>query len=161
MSTTSPTNNEPCGSWRAVKIIEGMYAEERWCERTDGPCPFPGTVPGQQSERRCATEPGTTLRVSWADSAIDESLVAFKRYAEGMSLPPRGSQDLAVAIDALRACGAKGPVCDGKHAYLRSCPKHGRCLCASEAASPANPSCPVHGTNAPTPERAAASGETT
>lgn len=137
---------EPCGSWRVLRYIEGNAAEERWCERIDGPCPFPGTDKEQSSERRCATEPGTVLRVKWADGCIDDALVAFKRYAEGEGIAPmRASQEVAVVLDALRTCGATEPVCNAPHERWSTCPLHGHCSCATEVAAPRDHKCPLHG----------------
>jgi hypothetical protein len=140
---------QPCGSWRVTRYVEGNAADLVWCSRTDGPCPFMGAdIDPQHGDRRCADEPGTTLRVKWADSAINDSLIALKRYAEGIeSCPTRASQEIAVALDTLRACGADEPVCDGKHERWKTCPMHGRCSCPSEVAAPADARCPLHGSS--------------
>lgn len=102
-------STEPCGSWRTTRILEGLHAEEVWCTRADGPCPFVGTIPARHTDnRRCAMEPGTVLRVQWAESAIDEALVAWQHYCAGNGdAPPRVSQDAAVTLDALRVCAGE------------------------------------------------------
>lgn len=33
----------PCGSWRVTEFFEGYERSVKWCERTEGPCPFPAT----------------------------------------------------------------------------------------------------------------------
>jgi hypothetical protein len=96
---------EPCGSWRILEYIEGAASRIRWCERTDGPCPFPGTDESNSSERKCATSPGTRLRVTWADTAVEEALYDLKQYRD--MTPPVAklhSQTLSVAIDAITSC---------------------------------------------------------
>lgn len=107
---------EPCGSWRVLRYIEGHEADERWCERTDGPCPFPGTTRAKQhtddtEHRRCATEPGTVLRVKWADECITEAyeeMVRFRDAGFDRDSPP-SEQALQIAVDALRTCDAGAP----------------------------------------------------
>ena len=45
---------ESCGRWVTLRFVEGYAAEETWCQRISGPCPYPGanTVDGRtQAER--------------------------------------------------------------------------------------------------------------
>lgn len=44
----------PCGALVVTRWIEGNEAEVRWCERTSGPCPFPGADHSSRSLRACA-----------------------------------------------------------------------------------------------------------
>lgn len=104
--------SEPCGSWRVLRYVEAYEYDVRWCERTDGPCPFPGTTrakkhAGDDEHRRCATEPGTVLRVKWADAAVVDALGAM-RALDHMGTTPN-AQNVQIAIDALARCVDEDP----------------------------------------------------
>lgn len=45
---------EVCGSMRVVHDVEGTPYESRWCSRTSGPCPWPGTA--NSNDRPCAAQ---------------------------------------------------------------------------------------------------------
>lgn len=99
---------EPCGSQRVLRVIEGHEADVRWCERTEGDCPFPGTDKSKHSDRRCATEPGTVLHVHWSDDLINDAYNALYLESQGATdaaSPTREQRQ--IAVDALRACGAE------------------------------------------------------
>jgi hypothetical protein len=118
MADAAPPVVEPaerCGSWRVLHYIEGSEANVRWCERTDGPCPFPGSTRARHTaddeNRRCATEPGTVLRVKWADECITEAyeeMVRFRDSGRGVRVAP-SLQAVQIAVDALRTCDAGAP----------------------------------------------------
>lgn len=90
---------EVCGSWRTTRLYEGMSIESAWCSRVEGPCPFVGTDRREPDDRRCALDPGRVLRVSWSPEAIDAAYARLGRTEQRR-------QDVDVARDALRACGA-------------------------------------------------------
>lgn len=98
-----------CGSTRVVETYEGHARATRWCDRTDGPCPFPGTE--QHGDRPC-TGP-RVMRVRWADTAIQgahDDLAAMSRALDNGDIPDLTTshgESLWVALDALRACGAE------------------------------------------------------
>lgn len=96
----------PCGALVVTHWIEGHEAEVRWCERTDGPCPFPGADHSSRSQHLCGASGTRRLRVSWAESAIDDALGEMIRYRDDCGDIHRGSEGVQVAIDALRSCGA-------------------------------------------------------
>lgn len=106
-----PEPVEPCGSWRNLAYIDGNVTDTRWCPRTEGPCPYPGSTREPASERRCATEPGTVLRVKWADECITEAyeeMVRFRDAGFDRDSPP-SAQAVQIAVDALRTCDAGAP----------------------------------------------------
>lgn len=96
--------SERCGSWRVIERDHGDPSLIRWCNRTEGPCPYPGTDEHQGSERKCATSPGKRLLVSWHPDELDyalRTLVACRKFGTHLDA---GERAIAVAIDALRAC---------------------------------------------------------
>jgi hypothetical protein len=96
----------PCGAFVVTRWYEGHEQEVRWCERTDGPCPFPGADHAKRSEHLCGASGTRRLRVQWAETCIDDALGRLLRYRDDCGDLSRESQDVQVAIDALRACGA-------------------------------------------------------
>lgn len=106
------SDTEVCGSWRVVERLEGLEARIRWCDRVDGPCPFPGTAQSkdaaQDGDRRCGALPGKVLRVVYGEDKLvrarDElDAYAKRRIADGPPHPLHPDTAYA-ALDALRAC---------------------------------------------------------
>lgn len=50
-------HGEPCGAYAVVEYDHGSASKLRWCERTAGPCPFPGAdVSTSAAARPCAVD---------------------------------------------------------------------------------------------------------
>lgn len=110
--------HEPCGSWRAVREYEGTASEVVWCARYEGPCPWPETK--EAGDRLCADSPTRRIRVTWAESAVQDAYdtvrdiwVALADEAGTADLNRSHEQALAIAKDALVACGAEELSLDG------------------------------------------------
>lgn len=104
-----PAQVEPCGALRVLELDHGDEALVRWCSRVDGPCLFPGAPEAKGSERLCGAGPTKRLRVSWSEQATDDALrhlLALRDVPESVAAVISPSQTVAVAIDALRTCGA-------------------------------------------------------
>lgn len=107
--TADPNMPEACGAWMVTEVFEGLDARVRWCERTAGPCPFPGARPAvNHGNRRCGALPGKVLYVTYGEDVLRAAAAELDAFAKnGMMdapLPPLRPETVYVALDALRAC---------------------------------------------------------
>lgn len=97
---------EPCGSMRILATDHGYASNTVWCNRTAGPCPYPGT--NGDNDRDC-TGPHI-MKVKWAEAALRGSLERLSELSkrldggEDVEMTPALGESLWPAIDALRAC---------------------------------------------------------
>lgn len=102
---------EPCGSIRVLRRWEDLEQATVWCERTDGPCPWPGTDESKDSAHPCGTSGTRRFSVSWAPSLVEQAHAritsAHEAVANGGRHEAFDEQTLAVARDALAACQSK------------------------------------------------------
>ncbi len=103
---------EPCGSMRCTEEYEGSVRATVWCDRTEGPCPFPGTR--QANDRPCAG--GRVLKVKWADEAVAGAYSRLKAFSDELDeghepdVTPAIGESLWPALDALRMCLPPGHI---------------------------------------------------
>lgn len=102
---------EPCGSTRVLREYQGSVEQSVWCERREGPCPWPGTK--DTGERLCATSGARRFSVSWAPSLVEQAhtriVSAHEAVANGGQHEAIDEQTLAVARDALAMCRSEDP----------------------------------------------------
>lgn len=99
--------DEPCGSQRLIESYEGLDVRVRWCDRTAGPCPFPGTAEASASDRKCADSPGRRLNVVYAGSLVLDARRRLRQFADsspGVMVLNEAESAVHVAIAALTAC---------------------------------------------------------
>ncbi len=105
--TTDAEVEEPCGVWVVTRFAEENEVETRWCDRVDGPCPYPAAPATAANERLCGASPAKRLSVTYASEVVQEAHDRFIAFRDVGGEPLRsGETAVYVAIDALRACGA-------------------------------------------------------